>query len=437
MALRPYKREGTPVFLEGVLRAPGDKSISHRALLFAALANGTTYLEGLSLGEDVLGTRSALCALGAEIASSGTSAMVEGGIHRLSEPRDVIYVGNSGTLIRLLSGIVAGVKGMSVLSGDASVNSRPMARVTEPLSLMGARIYGRQGGRFAPLVVIGGTLKGIEYEIPVPSAQVKSALMLGALRAEGETVIKERIGTRRHSEEFFELLSIPHQISAYEEGSEIRIQPGAELQPFSLSVPADPSQAAFFIVGALLLANSELEVSDVYLGPCRAEFLEVLRGMGADIQTHSTFEGYPNCGTIQAKYSQLSATEISGVMIPGLIDEIPILALAGAFSHGVTVIRDASELRAKESDRIETTVAMLKEFQIEVESSQDGLVIYGNPAARESKGTAKIQTKGDHRIAMAAVIGSLVFGGTTEIDDVSCISTSYPSFFEDLELLST
>ncbi len=408
--------------LRGRLRVPGDKSISHRALLLAALAEGRSHLSGLSSGEDVAATAGAITSLGAEL----DGEVVLGGRSRLHEPERVVDVGNSGTGIRLLAGLCAGLPWLTVLQGDASIARRPMDRVVEPLRLMGAAVDGRSGGRFPPLVVRGGALSGIDLELTVPSAQVKGAVLLAGLAATGETIVRERVPTRAHSEEMLAVCGADIEVSA--EGLTTRLRP-SELSPFELEVPGDPSQAAFWLVAACLVPGSEVTVERIYVGPGRAGFLDVLGRMGADLDIEATG---PTTATVTARHSPaLRGTTIGGDEVPGLIDEIPVLAVAAAVAEGPTEVRDAGELRVKESDRVATTGAMLAALGAASEPRPDGLLITGG--ARLTAG--EVESAGDHRIAMAAVVGALVAPGTTRIAGWGSVRTSYPHFQDDLRRL--
>ena len=408
--------------LRGRVRVPGDKSISHRALLLAALAGGTSVVRGLSDGDDVARTRAAIQQLGAEVDGD----RISGGAARLHEPEDVIDVGNSGTTLRLLAGVAAAFDWVTFLTGDASIRRRPMARVAEPLRQMGASVDGRGGGRLPPLVVRGGGLKGIDYELPIASAQVKGAVLLAGLAAEGETVVRERVLTRSHTEDL--LARAGADVTVEDGGLTIRVGPSLPLRPFTLDVPGDPSQAAFWVVAACLVPGSALVVEDVYVGPARATFLDVLRRMGADVEVVGTGrEVRARAGGV------LHGTEMAGDEIPGLIDEIPVLAVAAACAEGTTVIRDAGELRVKESDRITALATQLSALGARVEPRPDGLVIVGRPG-RLRGGHA--DSGGDHRMAMAlAVAGLAAPDGETVVDGWDAVLTSYRRFERDLEAL--
>ncbi|MFP5319298.1 MAG: 3-phosphoshikimate 1-carboxyvinyltransferase [Acidimicrobiia bacterium] len=411
-------RGGRP--LRGTVRVPGDKSISHRALLLAALAEGTSVVRGLSTGDDVARTRAAVEALGASVDGEAVS----GGRSRLHEPADVVDVGNSGTSIRLLAGLCATVPGVTVLTGDGSIRRRPMDRVAAPLREMGAHLDGRDGGRLPPLVVRGAALKGIDYRLPVPSAQVKAAVLLAGLAAEGETVVREDVRTRAHTEEMLALAGADVRVE--DGGLTTRVRPSS-LHPFRLDVPGDPSQAAFWLVGAAVVPGSDVTVEHVYLGPARAAFLDVLERMGADVERDR------GAGAVRVRHrGPLSATEVGGDEIPALIDEIPVLAVAAACAEGTTVVRDAAELRVKESDRIAAVVAELGRLGAVVEPRPDGLAVTG-PTALTG---ATVDSGGDHRMAMALAIAGLAATGQTVVEGWDAVATSYPGFAADLEALT-
>jgi 3-phosphoshikimate 1-carboxyvinyltransferase len=414
--------EGWTAPLRGRLRVPGDKSISHRALLLAALAEGRSRITGLSRGDDVACTAAAVQAMGAKLDGD----TVEGGRTRLHEPAHVVDVGNSGTGIRLLAGACAGLPWLTVLHGDSSIAGRPMDRVVDPLRRMGATIDGRDGGRLPPLVLRGGHLHGIDLQLAVPSAQVKGAVLLAGLAAEGETVIRERVPTRAHSEEMLAACGADIDVSA--DGLTTTLRPSA-LSPFDLDVPGDPSQAAFWIVGACLVPGSEVTIEHLYVGRARSGFLDVLLRMGADLDVEPTG---PQRATVTARHSPgLHGTSIGGDEVPGLIDEIPVLAVAAAVALGPTEIRDAAELRVKESDRVATTAALLTALGAAAESRADGLQITGG--ARLHAGM--VDSHGDHRIAMAAAVAALVAPGATRIAGWGAVRTSYPAFEDDLARL--
>jgi 3-phosphoshikimate 1-carboxyvinyltransferase len=419
--------------LRGSLAGPGDKSISHRALLLAARARGTTLLRGLADGDDVLRTAGAVSALGAEIVTDSVpgarrQARVRGG-ERLHEADDLLDLGNSGTGIRLLAGFVAAYPWLSVLTGDDSVRRRPMDRVVEPLRQMGIRVDGRQGGRLAPLVVRGGEPLPIDYEPAVASAQVKSAVLLAALGAGGTTTVRERVATRAHTEELLALAGAKVELVRDEDGpgATVRLTGGA-LSSFALDVPADPSQMAFFVVAACLVPGSEVVCERVYVGHGRAGFLDVLERMGAAVERHYR-DG--TTADIVARHAALVSTEVGGDEVPGLIDEVPVLAVAAALAEGTTTFRDVGELRVKESDRVESVSAMLRALGATVEVEGDTMAVTGGKLA----GGARVDAAGDHRVAMAAAVAAIAGAEPVEIDGWAAVGSSYPGFLDDLASL--
>lgn len=407
--------------LRGRLRVPGDKSISHRALLLSALAPGTSRIRGLSNGEDVAATRRAMEAYGAKIRVADGDLVVEGGARH--EPETVVDVGNSGTGIRLMAGWAAGLDGLSVLYGDRSIARRPMGRVVEPLRRMGARIDGRDGGNLPPLAIRGGGLTGIDYQLPVPSAQVKGALLLAGLAADGPTTVREALPTRAHTEQMLAACGI-----AVETGpASVTVMPGTP-GPVDWDVPGDPSQAAFWVVAACLVPGSDLTVERVYVGPQRAGFIDVLQRMGADVSLVD-LDPATTVADIRARASALSGTEVGGAEVPGLIDEIPVLAVAAAAADGTTTFRDAAELKVKESDRIASMAGALVAVGADAQGRDDGLVVNGT--GRPLAG-GRIDARGDHRVAMSLAVAALAATGPVHIDGWESVSTSYPAFEEDL-----
>ena len=389
--------------LRGTLRVPGDKSVSHRALILALLAGGTSTIEGLSAGLDVAHTRAIVEALGARITEAAEASAhrvgtltVEGG--HLHEAAHVLDVGNSGTGIRLLAGLCAGLPFRSVLQGDASIAQRPMDRVTIPLRQMGARIDGREGGRLAPLVIDGGGLHGIDYTPPVASAQVKSAVLLAGLLAEGVTMVREPVPTRRHTEEMLRDRGVDVVTESVGDGGEvITLRPGP-LKPGTIVVPGDPSQAAFWICGAAANPGSDLTVEGLYLAPERTGFLPVLERMGADLTIDRA------AGSVRVRGSELRGTVVGAAELPDLIDEVPALAVAAALAvEGVLDVQGAAELRTKETDRIETVAAMLRALGAQVDTEPARLLVHGGATLR----SGVVDSRGDHRIAMAAAIAAL------------------------------
>ncbi|MCU1447840.1 MAG: 3-phosphoshikimate 1-carboxyvinyltransferase [Acidimicrobiales bacterium] len=398
------------------LRVPGDKSISHRALLLAARAHGVSTISGLSDGDDVMRTLRAVQALGADITTGADGSLrVTGG--ELHAPAGPLDAGNSGTTMRLLAGYCAPWSWRTVLTGDESLRRRPMDRVVTPLRMMGARIEGREGGRLAPLEVDGGDLHGIDYELPMASAQVKAAVLLAGLGADGETIVREHVQTRAHTEEL--LADCGADITVEDEGRTVKVR-RSDVHPSRFAVPGDPSQAAFWIVAACIVPGSDLEVEDVYVGPGRDGFLHVLGRMGADVGREGS--------KLRARHAPLHPTKVEGDEVPALIDEIPVLAVAAASADGTTEFRDAAELRVKESDRVMAMAEGLGRLGADVEMLPDGLVVSGPARLR---GTT-VHAHGDHRVAMALAIAGLAAEGTTTIDGWESVAISYPAFEKDL-----
>jgi 3-phosphoshikimate 1-carboxyvinyltransferase len=415
--------------LRGRVRVPGDKSISHRALLLAAHAEGRSRLTGLSDGDDVTCTAAAVGALGAEVDGRPPGTVqIAGGRARLHEPEGVIDVGNSATGMRLLAGFVASFDWLTVLQGDASVARRPMARVLEPLRRMGARVDGRQGGTLPPLVVRGGGLAGIDYTPPVASAQVKSAVLLAGLGAADDTVVREPVLTRTHTEELLSAGGAKVDVTPEGRGQVIRLR-ASTLSPLTLEVPGDPSHAAFWVVAASIVPSSEIVVERVYVGPGRSGFLGVLDRMGAAIELQWRGD---TTADIVARHARLRATEVTADEVPAVVDEIPVLAVAAAMAEGATTFRDLAELRVKESDRVATIGSELSALGARVETVGDDLVVVGGAPL---SGTG-VRSHGDHRIAMAMAVAGLAAQGRTRVGGWDSVATSYPGFAADLERLS-
>jgi 3-phosphoshikimate 1-carboxyvinyltransferase len=415
--------------LRGRVRVPGDKSISHRALLLAARASGRSRLTGLSDGDDVTRTASAVAALGAGVDGRAPGVVqIDGGAHRLREADGVIDVGNSGTGMRLLAGFVAAFDWLTVLQGDSSVARRPMARVVEPLRQMGANIDGRREATLPPLVVRGGGLVGIDYTPPVASAQVKSAVLLAGLGAAEDTIVRETVRTRMHTEELLSACGVKVEVVPDGLGQIVRLQPSA-VSPLALEVPGDPSHAAFWVVAASIVPGSEVVVERVYVGPGRSGFLDVLTRMGAAVELHRRDD---RIADIVARHARLVGTEVAGVEVAGVVDEIPVLAVAASVAEGETIFRDLAELRVKESDRVATVGAELSALGARVETVGDDLVVVGGSRLR---GTG-VQSHGDHRVAMTAAVAGLAAEGTTTVDGWDAVATSYPGFVADLGRLT-
>lgn len=412
-----------PRRLRGDVTPPGDKSISHRAAIFNAIADGEARVENYGTGADLASTLRVLRGLGTQIDRHDDGAFtVHGGI--LAEPSDILNTGNSGTTTRLMAGVLAGQPFMSVMTGDRSIRSRPMARIVEPLRLMGAEVDGRDGGRLAPLTFRGGSLHGIEYRMPVASAQVKSALLLAGLFAEGETTLEQPAVSRDHTELMFRSMGV----EVVEDGLTVRVRPG-RLRAMDVTVPADISSAAYWLVAGVCHPDAEVRVRNVGVNPTRTGILDALAMMGADVSVENErTEGGEAVADLVARSSSLRAADIGGDLIPRLVDEVPVLALAACFAEGTTVIRDASELRVKESDRLMASRVELSRSGAQVEELDDGLRITGGRALRD----ATHRTYADHRIAMTMGVAGLVAAGETTVQSAQTASVSYPTFWDDL-----
>jgi 3-phosphoshikimate 1-carboxyvinyltransferase len=423
--------------LRGRVRPPGDKSISHRALLLGALAEGRSILTGLSDGDDVVRTQAAVEALGAGVSPAVGEAglTVDGGRDRLGPPGEPLDMGNSGTGLRLVAGLVAQWPGPVELTGDLSLSSRPMDRIAVPLRLMGAEVEGRGPTCLPPVVVSGGGLRGIDYTPPVASAQVKSAVLLAGLSATGETVVREPVATRGHTEEMLAAYGADIEIVDAGPGRIVRLLPSA-LRPFRLAVPGDPSQAAFWVVAACIVPGSEVLVEHVHVGRGRRGFLDVLSRMGADIE-EIPVAGEPDTADLLVRSGPLRSTVVEPGEASGLIDEIPVLAVAAALAAGTTLFRQVGELRVKESDRLAATAALVRSFGAGAEVGGDDLAVEGRSALTPAVVDAGL----DHRMAMAAAVAALAgpapATGTTRIDGWRAVESSYPAFIVDLDRLSS
>lgn len=411
--------------LVGQVTVPGDKSISHRALLLAALAEGSSRIDGLSSGDDVVRTRSAITALGAEVIYDGQSTVVTGGRHRLRPPHQPIDLGNSGTGMRLLAGMAASLTGSTTLTGDQSLCSRPMDRVARPLEAMGATMVGHGERCLPPLTVTGASLHGIEYAPPMASAQVKGAVLLAGLGASGETVVHEVVATRTHTEDMLVANGADLEISRHGGGRTIRLRPSV-LHPVDRTVPGDPSQAAFWIVAAVIVPGSRVTVRHVQLGAERIGFVHVLRRMGAAVAITAESD---DVGHLTADYSPLQGTEVMAAEIPSL-DEVPILAVAAMAAQGTTRFVGVGELRVKESDRLAGTAALVRAFGGMAEVDGDDLVVGGGRPVT----AGQLDAHGDHRMAMAAAVAAVaVTGGEPSlITGWEAVATSYPGFADTL-----
>jgi 3-phosphoshikimate 1-carboxyvinyltransferase len=424
----------SPRRLRGSIEAPGDKSISHRAAILNAIAQGEAAVENFQGGADCLATLRCLRALGVRIDwdGQGTLRIQGGGRFGLRESGEVLNAGNSGTTMRLLAGLLAGQPFFSVLTGDASLRSRPMERVVEPLRAMGARIQGRAGGARPPLAIEGGSLRGIRYRLPVASAQVKSALSLAALYGEGETVLEEPAPSRDHTERMLRAMGAE---VLDDEGDGLRISPPQrELTSLSLRVPGDISAAAFWMVAAAAHPDAEIRLTGVGVNPSRSGIIDALVGMGASIALEEErMWGCEPVADIVVRSSSLRGTVIEGSLIPRLIDEIPVLAVAACLAEGETVIRQAGELRLKESDRIRTTVSELRRLGASIEELSDGMVIQGVGCLNGGV----CGSHGDHRLAMTLAVAGLLAQGETVVRGAEASSISYPAFWHHLEELSS
>ena len=415
--------------LSGTLIPPGDKSISHRAALFGALARGTTEIHGFLEADDCLTTLRALGALGIEWTRKAAGHyLIPGAGGELREPEAVIDCGNSGTTCRLLLGILAGQPFSTCLTGDASLRRRPMARVTEPLQRMGARVIGRGDGRFLPLAIEGKRpLQALAHRTAVASAQVKSALLLAGLFADGPVTVEEPAPSRDHTERMLRAFG-----ARLSQGDlVVRIVPGTRLEGRFLSIPGDISSAAFFLVAGVLAPEGEVTVRQVGVNPTRTGSLDLLKAMGADLTVRVAGDEWEPQAEILVRPSRLRSASIGGAMIPRLIDEIPVLAVAMARAHGLSEIRDSAELRVKESDRIRALATELSKLGVRIEELEDGLRIEGGPLRG-----GVVSSGGDHRVAMTLIVAGLGAEGETVVEGAECIAISYPEFLSTLQRLA-
>lgn len=416
--------------LHGEVLVPGDKSISHRSIMFAALAEGTSRVRGLLRGEDCLSTLSAFRQMGVDVIDGGDELLISGrGLRGLREPGDVIDCGNSGTTMRLMSGILAAQPFFSVLSGDPYLRRRPMGRIIEPLTSMGADITGREQNTKAPLAIRGGRLRAGEYHSPVASAQVKSAVLLAGMQVEGETRVYEPHLSRDHSERMLRYFGV--ELESFAGGALVRGP--ARLEARDVEVPGDISSAAFLLVAALITPNSELLLRNVGINPTRAGIIDILLQMGGDIQLRNERElsGEP-VADILVRTSQLKGIEIGGDLVPRAIDEFPVVSVAAVFAAGETLIRDARELRVKETDRITAVCETLGKLGGRVTPREDGLRVIGT--GQLDGGV--VNSFGDHRIAMSMAIAAQAAGAEVTIEDSACTATSFPGFWEILKQIN-
>ncbi|HTR44927.1 MAG TPA: 3-phosphoshikimate 1-carboxyvinyltransferase [Thermodesulfovibrionales bacterium] len=429
--------------LKGEITPPPDKSISHRAVMFASLAEGTSRIENFLRAEDPASTMHAFRLLGVEIeermpsepgrpfAAPHSALVIRGvGLSGLKEPFDVVNCGNSGTTIRLLSGVLAGSGFFSVLTGDDSLKQRPMARVVNPLRQMGADIAGRAGDTYPPIAIRGRRLRPVDHALPVASAQVKSCLILAGMFADGTTAVTEPLKSRDHTERMLASMGAAIEV----EGLTVRIRGGSVLKSCDMTIPADFSSAAFFIVAALIVPGSELTVRNVCINPTRTGLLEVIKEMGAGVELVNCREvsGEPVADIYCRYIAGLKGVSVGKELIPSLIDEFPILCVLASQAEGITEIRGAGELRVKESDRIKAIATELRKFGVDLEEYPDGIAIRG----RAGLYGGEAESYGDHRIAMALTVAGLVAEGSTTIDNASCADISFPGFYDVLRRLA-
>jgi len=416
--------------LSGTVDVPGDKSISHRAVMMGSIAQGETLIKNFLTGEDCLSTMKCFMELGVTFdgPENGNLKVYGRGLHGLKEPGKVLDAGNSGTTMRLITGILSGQNFFSVITGDQSLTSRPMGRVIIPLTKMGAQIAGRKGNTLAPLGIRGENLKGIEYISPVASAQVKSCIILAGLYAGGVTSVTEPFRSRDHTERMLKHFGCEIEVK----GNTVSVQGGKVLKGSEITIPGDISSAAFLMVAASIVPGSDITIRDVGSNPTRDGIIAALTRMGAHIELLNPriINGEP-ISDIRVKSSGLRGTIIEGDLIPRMIDEIPVLAVAASVAEGETVVRDAAELKVKESNRISAIVEELKKFGVEIDELPDGFIVRpGN----KLKG-AEVDTRMDHRIAMAMTVAGMVSAGETVINDAQCVNISFPGFYDVLKIL--
>lgn len=426
-----------PKALKGEIIPPPDKSISHRAVMFASIADGKSIVKNFLKAEDPISTMNAFRLMGIGIEEkTGNELIINGkGLYGLREPFDVIDCGNSGTTVRLISGMLSGNPFFSVLTGDDSLKQRPMARVINPLKEMGAEITARDNDRYLPIAIKGKTLKPIDYTMPVASAQVKSCLILAGLYADGTTTIVEPQKSRDHTERLLRAMGAEIEV----EGLTIRVKGEGSrvkgLQPIDITIPSDFSSAAFFIAGALIVPHSEILIKNICINPTRTGLLDVIKDMGGNISVENIRDvsGEPVADIYCKSAERLKAFKISSDIMPSLIDEFPILCVLATQAEGITEIRGAEELRVKESDRIKAMAMELKKMGVELEEFQDGIAIKGKSSLKG----AVVESYHDHRIAMSLAIAALVAEGATTINNSSCVDISFPGFFEELKRITS
>ena len=412
--------------LKGTVSVPGDKSISHRSIMLGSIAEGTTEVHHFLQGADCLSSIACFRQMGIAIENNGDIVRVHGkGLHGLKRPENILDTGNSGTTTRLMSGILAGQSFDCVINGDASIQSRPMKRIMTPLSMMGASIESLKGNGCAPLKITGQPLHGIHYDSPVSSAQLKSAILFAGLYAEGETSVTEPVLSRNHTE--LMLAACGGDITSI--GTTAALRPVKKLEAQKIIVPGDISSAAYFMAAGLIVPGSEICIENVGINPTRDGMVKVCQAMGGNISLENVRKvcGEP-VADIVVRHSALHGTTVEGDIIPTLIDELPVIAVMAAFAEGQTIIRDASELKVKESDRIAVMTENLKAMGVDITATEDGMIINGGAAPKG----AKIQSHLDHRIAMSFAVAALAGEGETEIVGSDCVNISYPSFYEDL-----
>lgn len=405
----------------GQIKVPGDKSISHRAVMLGSLANGVTEISGFLKGADCLSTIDCFRKMGIDIDINGENVTVHGnGLRGLKKPDEMLYTGNSGTTTRLLCGILAGQNFDTSITGDASIQKRPMGRVVKPLSMMGAKIE----NEYCPLYITGTKLHGIDYKMPVASAQVKTAIILAGLYADGETVIHEIEKSRDHTELMLSAMGADLTV----DNLDITVKPTNDLTAFNVDVPGDISSAAFFLVLGAIMPNSQITVTNVGINPTRTGIIDVLKDMGADITLENVHTSAgETVADITVRSSSLKGTTVGGDIIPRLIDELPIIAVAAVFADGQTVIKDAQELKVKETNRIRAVVDEFNKCGINITETDDGMIINGGKSIHG----ADFKTYGDHRMAMSLTVLAQLADGESTLDDSDCACVSYPTFFDD------